>query len=57
VKSSLDKDNLILKNGSVGKLKKGMTLTSRFFLTKRSAFQLLFDEVEDWFNPYNNKNE
>ncbi|MCL9807129.1 HlyD family secretion protein [Flavobacterium amniphilum] len=57
VKSSLDKDKLMLKNGSIGKLKKGMTLTSRFFLTKRSAFQLLFDEVEDWFNPYNNKNE
>ena len=57
VKSSLDKDKLMLKNGSMGKLKKGMTLTSRFFLTKRSAFQLLFDEVEDWFNPYNNKNE
>lgn len=57
VKSSLDSDNLILKNGSIGKLKKGMTLTSRFFLTKRTAFQLLFDEVEDWFNPYNNKNE
>lgn len=57
VKSSLDADNLKLKNGTVGKLKKGMTLTSRFFLTKRTAFQLLFDEVEDWFNPYNNKNE
>lgn len=57
VKSSLDADNLKLKNGATGKLKKGMTLTSRFFLTKRTAFQLLFDEVEDWFNPYNNKNE
>ena len=57
IKSSLDKKNLYLKNGAKGKLKKGMTLTSRFFMTKRTAFQLLFDEVEDWFNPYNNKNE
>lgn len=57
VKSSLESKSLVLKNGSKGYLKKGMTLTSRFFLTKRTAFQLLFDEVEDWFNPYNNKNE
>ncbi|WP_395056126.1 HlyD family secretion protein [Flavobacterium sp.] len=57
IKSSLDNKNLYLKNGAEGKLKKGMTLTSRFFMTKRTAFQLLFDEVEDWFNPYNNKNE
>lgn len=57
IKSSLNAKNLTLKNGSRGYLKKGMTLTSRFFLTKRTAFQLLFDEVEDWFNPYNNKNE
>lgn len=57
IKSTLDHRSLSLKNGSKGNLKKGMTLTSRFFLTKRTAFQLLFDEVEDWFNPYNNKNE
>ncbi len=55
VMSSLDKDKLTLKNGAIGKLKKGMTLTSRFFLTRRTAFQLLFDEVEDWFNPYTAK--
>lgn len=55
VRSSLDKDKLTLKNGAIGKLKKGMTLTSRFFLTRRTAFQLLFDEVEDWFNPYTAK--
>ncbi|WP_310557340.1 HlyD family efflux transporter periplasmic adaptor subunit [Flavobacterium sp.] len=57
IKSSLDNKSLVLRNGSRGNLKKGMTLTSRFFLTKRSAFQLLFDGVEDWLNPYNNKNE
>ena len=57
IKSTINKTSLFLKNGSEGKLKKGMSLTSRFFLTKRTAFQLLFDKVEDWFNPYNNKNE
>lgn len=55
IKSSVDTKYLELKNGSKGNLKKGMTLTSRFFLTKRTAFQLLFDKVEDWFNPYNSK--
>lgn len=57
IKSSLDKKSLSLKNGAKGNLKKGMTLTSRFFMIKRTVFQLLFDKVEDWFNPYNNKNE
>ncbi|UUC46175.1 HlyD family secretion protein [Flavobacterium cerinum] len=58
IRSSISKKSLYLKNGSEGKLKKGMTLTSRFFLTKRSMFQLLFDEIEDWLNPYNSiKNE
>lgn len=58
IRSSIAKKSLYLRNGSEGKLKKGMTLTSRFFLTKRSMFQLLFDEIEDWLNPYNSiKNE
>jgi len=57
IKSNLHADSLTLKNGAKGSLKKGMSLTSRFFLTKRTAFQLLFDKVEDWFNPYNSKNE
>lgn len=55
IRSSLDSNSLFLNNGSEGKLKKGMTLTSRFFLTERTVMQLLFDEIEDWFNPYNNK--
>lgn len=57
VRSSLIEKELFLKNGAKGTLKKGMTVTSRFFLTKRSLFQLLFDSIDDWFNPYNNKNE
>ena len=57
IRSSLNEKELSLSNGATGKLKKGMTVTSRFFLTKRSLFQLLFDSIDDWFNPYNNNNE
>ncbi len=56
IRSTLKEKELFLSNGASGKLKKGMTVTSRFFLTKRSLFQLLFDSIDDWFNPYNNSN-
>ncbi|MBB4078465.1 HlyD family secretion protein [Lewinella aquimaris] len=42
---------LQLKNGYVGTLRKGMTLTAHFTLTRRSLFQLLHDKLDDWFNP------
>lgn len=51
VRCSLDKDYLQLENGYQGKLKIGMTLTSRFFLTRRSLAQLLFDDINNWLNP------
>lgn len=51
VKCSLDKNYLELKNGYRGVLKKGMTLTGRFKLAKRSLAQLLFDKVDNWLNP------
>jgi len=57
IRSSINEKCLFLRNGSVGKLKKGMTNTSRFFLTTRSLSQLLFDSIDNWINPYNNKNE
>ena len=57
IRSSLNEKHLSLVNGARGDLKKGMTVTSRFFLTRRSLYQLLFDSIDDWFNPYNNKNE
>ena len=47
----LEKDFLTLKNGFVGKLKKGMTLQASFQVTTRSLYQLLYDKVEDWLNP------
>ena len=47
----LDKNSLNLKNGYVGKIKKGMTLQARFFVTRRTLFQLLYDKADDWLNP------
>ncbi|MDR1526205.1 MAG: HlyD family secretion protein, partial [Dysgonamonadaceae bacterium] len=55
VRCSLDTKFLQLKNGYKGYLKKGMTLTGRFYLTDRSLWQLLFDKVDDWMNPKNNQ--
>lgn len=51
VRCSIDQPYLELKNGYKGKLKKGMTLTGRFYLTERTLWQLLFDKVDDWVNP------
>lgn len=48
---SMDKNFLQLKNGYKGQIDKGMTLTGRFHLTDRTLWQLLFDRVDDWFNP------
>jgi membrane fusion protein, peptide pheromone/bacteriocin exporter len=51
VRCSLQKNELQLKNGYKAKLKKGMTLTTRFIIARRSVFDLLFDKVDDWVNP------
>ncbi len=51
VKSQLDKQTLQLKNGYTAQLKKGLSLQSRFVVTKRSLFQLLYDTADDWLNP------
>jgi membrane fusion protein, peptide pheromone/bacteriocin exporter len=47
----LDKKELSLKNGYIGKVKKGMSLRARFSITDRSLYQLLYDKVDDWINP------
>jgi HlyD family secretion protein len=51
VRCALENHYLKLKSGYKGYLKKGMTLTGRFYLTERSLWQLLFDRVDDWINP------
>lgn len=51
VRCIMNKNYLQLKNGYKGNISKGMTLTGRFHLTDRTLWQLLFDRVDDWFNP------
>jgi len=51
VRCRLDTTSIQLKNGVLGKLKNGMTLTAQFFLTERSLWQLLFDKADHWLNP------
>ncbi|MCT4587800.1 MAG: HlyD family efflux transporter periplasmic adaptor subunit [Carboxylicivirga sp.] len=51
VRCSLPVTYLQLTSGHKGFIKKGMTLTSRFVLTERTLYQLLFDKVDDWLNP------
>ncbi|SFC67532.1 HlyD family secretion protein [Parapedobacter composti] len=51
VRCELEDDTLYLKNGYEGKIRKGMTLQARFFVTERTLFQLLYDKADDWLNP------
>ena len=55
VKCTLDKDYLTLKNGYKSSIKKGMTVNARMQVTRRSLYNLLFDKVDSWFNPYEKK--
>lgn len=51
VRCLLDKNELHLKNGYVGRIKKGMSLQANFYVTRRTLFQLLYDKTSDWLNP------
>lgn len=51
VRCKLETNELTLKNGFKAKIKKGMTCTARLTLAERSLWNLLFDKVDDWFNP------
>lgn len=51
VKCKLNQTYLQLKNGYKGEITKGQTFTARFYLLDRTLWQLLFDKVDDWFNP------
>ena len=48
---SFDSTQLHLKNGFKGHLKKGLTLQARLVVTERTLWQLLWDKLDDWFNP------
>jgi HlyD family secretion protein len=51
VHCSFDRTQLFLKNGFKGSLKKGLSFQARFVVAERTLWQLLFDKVDDWFNP------
>jgi len=51
VKCNLEKNCLVRKNGATGKLKKGMSVSSHFMITKRSLFALIYQKIDDWANP------
>ncbi len=51
VQTSIPNKTLYLKNGHAGNLGKGMTINARFHLTERTAYQLLYDKMDDWLNP------
>jgi len=57
VKCSMDGNYLIRKNGVKGWLKKGMSISAHFMITRRSLFDLLYQKMDDWVNPtqYGNK--
>ena len=56
VRCALDSNELKLKSGYKTQVSKGMTLTTRYIITRRSLFDLLFDKVDDWLNPKQIKN-
>ncbi len=51
VRSSLNSTTMKLQSGYKSNVSKGMTLTTRYIITRRSLFDLLFDKVDDWLNP------
>ncbi|MFH6936923.1 HlyD family secretion protein [Flavobacterium sp. FlaQc-30] len=51
VRSSLNSTQMKLTSGYTTKVSKGMTLTARYSITRRSLFDLLFDKIDDWLNP------
>ncbi|MXO03330.1 HlyD family secretion protein [Flavobacterium sp. HBTb2-11-1] len=51
VRCSLNSNTLHLKSGYKTDVSKGMTLTTRYIITRRSLFDLLFDKIDNWLNP------
>lgn len=51
VRCQLSSTEMKLQSGYKTNVSKGMTLTTRYSITRRSLFDLLFDKVDDWLNP------
>ncbi|MBI3884159.1 MAG: hypothetical protein HY302_00255 [Opitutae bacterium] len=46
---------LALPNGLRGELKKGLTLSARFLVARRSVLQLFYEDASAWLNPQDNR--
>jgi HlyD family secretion protein len=51
VRCALNSTQMHLQSGYKTNVSKGMTLTTRYIITRRSLYDLLFDKVDDWLNP------
>ncbi len=51
VRCALNTKEMKLKLVYKTQVSKGMTLTTRYIIARRSLFDLLFDKVDDWLNP------
>ena len=47
--------HLTLANGVRGELKKGLTLTARYVVARRTLLQILHDDASAWLNPQDNR--
>lgn len=51
VRSIMNSSEMRLESGYKTKVSKGMTLTTRYAIARRSLYDLLFDKMDDWLNP------
>lgn len=51
IKCSLRQTKIQLQNGFTYQLGKGVLLETRFFLARKSCWQLIYQQLYDWFNP------
>ena len=51
VRCALNTTAIKLQSGYKTNVSKGMTLTTRYIITRRSLYDLLFDKVDNWINP------
>ena len=51
VRCALQQNYLSLSNGYKVEIGKGSSFSARFYLLERSLWQLVFDRMDDWFNP------
>lgn len=43
------------KTSRKGYIKKGMNVTAHFIITRRSLFDLLYQNIDEWINPAQNE--